>query len=553
MSARNVLEEACMAPALLLDAAMEYEPGGGRPELRSAVAALFAEVSPDQVLITAGAAEAIRVVTEATVAAGDLVVVQRPVYEGLRAAPEALGAHVIDWTPTADLQFGFDALPDEANEASVIFLNNPHGPGGSLILGTYTGRARLVADEVYRPVALVAGHRAPSIIDTAPDAVSIGDISKPLGLGGLRIGWIVSRDRAFIRRCAHVLDYHSASVSALSARVALAGLERFDVHLAYQVERARANLRLLTVFMEEHADWLEWRPPQAGYTAFPRLRTGEASAVAQRMAQRSIFLLDGSPFDAPDHIRVGFGLDQSNFAEALIALGDELCASRSNDLPSAGPDGDVILLAKRPIAGLAKTRLAVDVGAGRAADLCEAFVRDSLDVARAQARRLYVAASPAGSLSYFRSLAPSARCFAQPDGDLGARLLHAFETAMGDGALHPVLIGSDSPTLPSHLLAVAHRALRTHDVVLGPADDGGYWLIGMNAARASLFERIDWSTERVLEQTLARARDAGLDVFLLPPWYDVDEASDLDRLATDPLLRRHTRAVLQRTAVEVMA
>ena len=113
-----------------------------------------------------------------------------------------------------------------------------------------------------------------------------------------------------------------------------------------------------------------------------------------------------------------------------------------------------------------------------------------------------------------------------------------------------MLIGTDSPTLPSHLLSVAHSALATHDVVLGPADDGGYYLIGMNGLHRSLFEVIDWSTERVLSQTLERARSAGLSVFLLPPWYDIDTGGDLARLASDPLLRAHTRGAIESRRLE---
>src|SRR3989442_296663 len=75
----------------------------------------------------------------------------------------------------------------------VVLFNNPHGPSGSLVRGSYVGAARLIADEVYRPVALIADHRAVSVIDDVDGAVSVGDLSKPLGLGGLRIGWIVSR------------------------------------------------------------------------------------------------------------------------------------------------------------------------------------------------------------------------------------------------------------------------------------------------------------------------------------------------------------------------
>jgi rSAM/selenodomain-associated transferase 1 len=549
LTVRDVLGDAGIAAATLLNSAMDYEPGGGRSALREAIASLFHAVSADQVLVTAGAGEAIRVVTEVVVRAGDTVVVQCPAYEALRVAPALAGARVLDWTPSRDGTFNFGSLPRGAGAATAVFLNNPHGPGGSLLRGTYAGPARVVADEVYRPAALVTSHGVPSIIDAASAAVSIGDISKPLGLGGLRVGWIVSRDREFIRACATALDYHSSSISALSAQVALAALDHFDVHLARQLDRARTNLQSLAAFMEEHEPWVEWSPPQAGYTAFPRLRSGSAGALAARLATRGIFLLDGSPFDAPDHLRIGFGLEREAFRHALEGLGEELRAHAPPHRPDL-PEGDVIMLAKEPAPGRAKSRLAADVGQTRAARLCDAFVRDTLEFAAHRSRCLYVAASPAASLPYFRALTSDARCFAQSDGDLGARLLSALQTALRDGAQRPVLIGSDSPTLPSHLLSVAHRALRSHDVVLGPAEDGGYYLIGMNLPHRELFGGIDWSTDRVLAQTLDRARAAGLDVFLLPHWYDVDDGRDLERLAGDPLLRTHTRRALRASPVE---
>ena len=545
-----MLDEAGVGSATLLDDPLDYEPSGGSSSLREAVASLYHDVSADEVLITAGAAEAIRVVAEAAITPGDRVVVQRPLYQALRAATIARGAHVVDWSPSPGFQFDFADLPDDAARASVVLFNNPHGPSGSLVRGTYGGGARLIADEVYRLAGLVAEHRAPSVIDTADRAVSIGDLSKPLGLGGLRIGWIVCRDRALIAECRAALDYFSGSVSALSARVALAAISRFDVHLERQLLRARTNMRVLTTFVEQHAAWLDWSPPQAGYTAFLRLKSGiSAEELSARMRARAIFLLDGAVFESPDHVRIGFGLDSATFADAMQALGDELRADASAAAVTV-PSGDVIVLAKEPSMPGAKTRLAADVGGERATELCAAFVRDSLEIATSGARRLYIAASPEDAVGLFRSRAPRARCFAQPEADFGARLAHAFETALADGASRPVLIGTDSPTLPPHLLSVAHCALATHDIVLGPADDGGYYVIGMNAAQPLLFDGIDWSTERVLSQTLERARAVGLNVFLLPPWYDIDTGRDLERLASDPLLRTHTRGAIESRRLE---
>ena len=151
-----------------------------------------------------------------------------------------------------------------------------------------------------------------------------------------------------------------------------------------------------------------------------------------------------------------------------------------------------------------------------------------------RARRLYVAFAPADARDSFQARAPGARLLAQPEGDLGRRLLAAFEAALADGARTPVLIGSDSPTLPSNLLRAGQRLLANHDVVVGPAEDGGYYLVGMNRLQPAIFEGIDWGESVVLEQTLARAASAGLRVATLPYWYDIDTADDLARLEGSP-------------------
>ncbi|MBF6601288.1 MAG: TIGR04282 family arsenosugar biosynthesis glycosyltransferase [Dehalococcoidia bacterium] len=469
---------------------------------------------------------------------------QQPCYQALRETPASLGAHIIDWRPALGWDFGLDALPDGAARASAIFLNSPHGPSGSMIGGRYAGPARLVADEVYRPITLVPRHRARSVLERGDASVSISDLSKPLGLGGLRIGWLATHDRALLASCARVLDYHSGSVSKLSALVAAAALSRFDELLEPHLRRARANLSLLAAFVEQHEAWFDWTPPQAGYTALLRFRAGAAPpALHAALRDRGVFALDGAVFDAPDHVRIGFGLDTPGFAEALGLFGDEV---RRHIAPSPvpTPHGDVIVLAKEPRAGYTKTRLAAVVSSARGAELSAAFLRDTLAFAALRGRRLYIAYAPEDARDAFHTLAPDALAFAQPAGDLGARLSHAFETVIREGGLRPVLIGSDSPTLPAHLLAAAHAALMTHDVVLGPAEDGGYYLIGMNAPHVSLFSGIRWSSDAVLEQTLARAAEARLRVFVLPYWYDIDTASDLDRLQRDPLLRAESRRAL---------
>ena len=117
----------------------------------------------------------------------------------------------------------------------------------------------------------------------------------------------------------------------------------------------------------------------------------------------------------------------------------------------------------------------------------------------------------------------------QSDGDLGAKLAHAFGDAFAAGSQRVVIIGSDCPYLTAEDILTAWKQLRRSDLVLGPAMDGGYWLIGLRAAQPDLFAGISWSTDEVLNQTLARAKALGLSTVLLRTLNDVDTREDWER------------------------
>lgn len=118
----------------------------------------------------------------------------------------------------------------------------------------------------------------------------------------------------------------------------------------------------------------------------------------------------------------------------------------------------------------------------------------------------------------------------QATGNLGQRMAAYFDSCFDQGAKRVVLIGSDSPTLPLEHVESAFQVLSSADVVLGPTDDGGYYLVGMSRNVNEIFSDIDWSTPRVWEQTVARLAELGLSYEVLPGWYDVDDESDLRRL-----------------------
>lgn len=195
----------------------------------------------------------------------------------------------------------------------------------------------------------------------------------------------------------------------------------------------------------------------------------------------------------------------------------------------------VAVMAKRPEPGRVKTRLAADLGEEVAARLSEAFLRDTLRTMRSQAnaeRCLYVA--PAGSEVWFAALDPDAQLVVQPELDFGARVAAGFG-ALFDAGLGPVVfVGADMPHLAPELLDEAFDALTRTDVVLGPCEDGGYYLIGLAAERPRLLDGVRWSTAHTLADTVARAQAHRLSVHLTPESFDVDELADLRRLARLP-------------------
>jgi rSAM/selenodomain-associated transferase 1 len=208
----------------------------------------------------------------------------------------------------------------------------------------------------------------------------------------------------------------------------------------------------------------------------------------------------------------------------------------------------IAVMAKAPRAGKTKTRLCPAVPAEHAARLGAAFLRDITENLREAATCApivpYVAFAPAGTETLFDGhLAEATRLLladgspAAPPGveKFGRCLLHATEALFALGHSAACVLNADSPTLPQRLLLQLHDLLAEPGdrVVMGPAEDGGYYVLGMKRAHASLYANIDWSTGQVAAQTRARAKESGVALIELDPWYDVDEPATLLRLVRD--------------------
>lgn len=181
-----------------------------------------------------------------------------------------------------------------------------------------------------------------------------------------------------------------------------------------------------------------------------------------------------------------------------------------------------------------KSRLHALLGPGAATLLYRCLVLDALEMAARVPEVTPVAAfSPPTAERAMAALAPAGmRCVPQRGDDLGARMDNLVDDLLGAGHAAALVMGSDLPALPAAYLAEAARALTTGnaDVVLGPAEDGGYYLIGLGRPAPELFRGIAWSTAEVLDATRARAEALGLRVRLLPSWADLDLPADLVRL-----------------------
>jgi hypothetical protein len=198
------------------------------------------------------------------------------------------------------------------------------------------------------------------------------------------------------------------------------------------------------------------------------------------------------------------------------------------------------VMTKAPQAGRVKTRLTPPLSPEEAAALNTCFLRDTartISRTSTNGKALGVGVyTPIGSETMYSKILPAEFILVPQRGDgFGERLLAATDDLLQLGFESLCLINSDSPTLPADVFTQAVDVLSHLEdgVVLGPSDDGGYYLIGLKKQHQRLFEEIEWSTERVLEQTVTAAKEIGLPIYLLPTWYDVDDSLTLSRLCQE--------------------
>jgi aspartate/methionine/tyrosine aminotransferase len=300
-----------------------YTESTGHPLLRAEIASLYDVLEPDDVLVFAGAEEAIFCLANVLLGPGDHAVVTWPAYQSLYEVARAGGADVTlhELREDAGWAIDVDLLRRQITPATrLIVVNAPHNPTGMLpdratfdavvALADEAG-AYLLVDEVYRFLEFEPGDRLPTGADASTRGISLGVMSKSFALAGLRIGWLATRDRDLLDRCARFKDYTTICSSAPSEVLALIGLRARDTVLDRSRAIVRDNLAILDTFFDTWADRFTWVRPRGGSIGFPRLTVPGVSIddwASGLVEAEGVLLLPGSQFGfGGNHFRLGFG------------------------------------------------------------------------------------------------------------------------------------------------------------------------------------------------------------------------------------------------------
>lgn len=310
-----------------------YTESTGDPTLRAEIASLYEQTSADDVLVFAGAEEAIFGLHNVLLGPGDHALVVWPAYQSLPEVARAAGAEVtrLELHESESWRLDVDEVERSIRpNTRLLLLNEPHNPTGALTDRATFDRlvrlcresgVRLVVDEVYRFLEVEESDRLPAAVDTLDSAVSIGVMSKSFALAGLRIGWIATRDRELLARLAAFKDYTTICSAAPSEVLALIALRERERVLARSRSIVASNLALADEFFARWQGGFEWVRPRGGSVGFPRLRPDVPidRFAADLVRETGVLLLPGSVFgDSGNHFRIGLG--RTNLPLALERL-----------------------------------------------------------------------------------------------------------------------------------------------------------------------------------------------------------------------------------------
>jgi aspartate/methionine/tyrosine aminotransferase len=320
---------------------LSYAPPQGSAALREKIAALHG-VSPDEVVLMTGASEALMALVCHFAGDGGNLVLPQPCYPAVPVLARAWGLGVRHYALDAARAFAqsaADVLAVVDYDTRAVFVNSPHNPTGSVMHATEQRKlavalaARgvpLIVDEVYHPLYFAGDQPTAAAL---PHTIVLGDFAKALSIPGLRIGWLIDRDARRREALIDARSYFTISGSPLTESLGVLALTHAPTILARLRQLARANLALLADFMTAHGDRMEFSTPAGGTTCFPRLRPGrradaragqDSRPLCEALARAGVLVAPGDCFDAPAHLRIGFGAQREGYGDALEIFGEVL-------------------------------------------------------------------------------------------------------------------------------------------------------------------------------------------------------------------------------------
>lgn len=321
--------------AALLQLPLGYSEARGTAALRGMLAATYTRGDADHILVTTGAIEANFLLFNVLLDAGDHVIAPYPAYQQLYSVPRAIGCDVSLWHvgPETGYRYDVDALERMITpRTKVIVVNTPHNPTGAMLAPADAARvyalarsvgATVIGDEAYRWLAVPDGDPfAAPFFDFGEHGISVGTLSKPFGLPGLRIGWIAGPPD-LIQKCWSLRDYITLSPGKLNDALAQLAMTHRDKIVARNTAIISANLAEASRWMAERASFLSWTPPRGGLLALIKYDLPmDSLTLADRLAtEYSVMLAPGSAFGYEHHLRLGVGQRPDIFKKGLEEAG----------------------------------------------------------------------------------------------------------------------------------------------------------------------------------------------------------------------------------------
>jgi len=308
-----------------------YTESMGHPLLRKEIATLYEQIAPQEVLVTAPE-EGVYLAMQTLLKKGDHVVVTGPGYQSLSEVAVSLGCTLSLWVPNWERERGWEFWVEElykliTKKTKLLIINFPHNPTGAVLTEADLNRVVEIArergipifsDEMYRYLEHDASQRLPSVAEIYERGIALSGLSKSFALPGLRIGWLISKDKAILQSCAFYKDYTTICNSAPSEVLALMGLRSKGEIVQRNMEIISRNLELLDAFFSRHADLFSWHRPSASSIAFPKFLSPQSvSHYCDQLIQKSGVMLLPAPLfglNGP-YFRIGYG--RKNLPDAL--------------------------------------------------------------------------------------------------------------------------------------------------------------------------------------------------------------------------------------------